>query len=324
MDRGRRRSAGDGGRRRRSRAPSRPHTQQSRPWMRVRQARSRFMRLPDRNVDAQANSAASDHPTPPQRLERRPIEPQPFAQHLVGVLAEHRRRMPTLDRRTPTAAADWPPAACSPALGCGSVDRAARARAPARRRRPGRGVDRAAGHAAASSSAIHSAVLRMHRRLAHQRDQHLARLATRSGLVAKRWSLAHSAWPAASQNARTGRRCRSPAACRRRRSESPGRARCSGGVAHARCGTTPPVEVVRLAWLARQAMLHVEQRHVDVLAVARAVRARRARPGSRSSRRGRSVMSVSATPTFCGPPPGSPSARPVMLIRPPMPWISKS
>jgi hypothetical protein len=36
------------------------------------------------------------------------------------------------------------------------------------------------------------------------------------------------------------------------------------------------------------------------------------------------VMSATATPTFCGPPPGSASFSPVMLIRPPMAWMMKS
>ncbi len=35
-------------------------------------------------------------------------------------------------------------------------------------------------------------------------------------------------------------------------------------------------------------------------------------------------MSTRATPTFCGPAPSSVAARPVMLIRPPMPWMRKS
>ena len=34
--------------------------------------------------------------------------------------------------------------------------------------------------------------------------------------------------------------------------------------------------------------------------------------------------STTATPTRIGPPPGSPSGRPVMLIIPPMPWMMKS
>ena len=33
---------------------------------------------------------------------------------------------------------------------------------------------------------------------------------------------------------------------------------------------------------------------------------------------------ATATPTFCGPPPGAPSGSPVTLIMPPMPWIMKS
>ena len=36
------------------------------------------------------------------------------------------------------------------------------------------------------------------------------------------------------------------------------------------------------------------------------------------------MMSTIGTPTFCGPPPGLPSASPVTLIRPHMPWIMKS
>ncbi|CFO31627.1 Uncharacterised protein [Bordetella pertussis] len=36
------------------------------------------------------------------------------------------------------------------------------------------------------------------------------------------------------------------------------------------------------------------------------------------------IRSVTATPAFCGPPPGRSSRSPVMLIRPPMPWIMKS
>jgi len=36
------------------------------------------------------------------------------------------------------------------------------------------------------------------------------------------------------------------------------------------------------------------------------------------------VRSTIATPTFWGPPPGTPSGLPVMLIRPPMPWIIAS
>ena len=36
------------------------------------------------------------------------------------------------------------------------------------------------------------------------------------------------------------------------------------------------------------------------------------------------MMSVTATPTFCGPPPGSSSRSPVMLINPPIPWIRTS
>ena len=34
--------------------------------------------------------------------------------------------------------------------------------------------------------------------------------------------------------------------------------------------------------------------------------------------------SAIATPTFCGPPPGRSSRSPVMLIRPPNPWNTKS
>ena len=36
------------------------------------------------------------------------------------------------------------------------------------------------------------------------------------------------------------------------------------------------------------------------------------------------MMSTMGTPTFCGPAPGLPSASPVTLIRPLMPWIMKS
>ncbi len=35
-------------------------------------------------------------------------------------------------------------------------------------------------------------------------------------------------------------------------------------------------------------------------------------------------MSVMAMPTFIGPPPGTSSRSPVMLISPPMPWNTKS
>ncbi len=34
--------------------------------------------------------------------------------------------------------------------------------------------------------------------------------------------------------------------------------------------------------------------------------------------------SATATPTFCGPPPGRSSRSPVTLMRPPSPWIMKS
>ncbi|KAG1316760.1 hypothetical protein G6F63_015935 [Rhizopus arrhizus] len=36
------------------------------------------------------------------------------------------------------------------------------------------------------------------------------------------------------------------------------------------------------------------------------------------------IRSATATPAFCGPPPGRASRSPVMLISPPMPWIMKS
>jgi len=36
------------------------------------------------------------------------------------------------------------------------------------------------------------------------------------------------------------------------------------------------------------------------------------------------ITSASATPAFCGPPPGRPSFSPVTLISPPMPWMMKS
>ena len=36
------------------------------------------------------------------------------------------------------------------------------------------------------------------------------------------------------------------------------------------------------------------------------------------------MRSAMGTPAFCGPPPGSPSLSPVMLMRPPMAWIMKS
>ena len=72
--------------------------------------------------------------------------------------------------------------------------------------------------------------------------------------------------------------------------------------------------------------LRVEQRHVDLLALAGARRGGAARPGSRSSAYMPVNRSATATPTFCGPPPGASSAisardGPVTLISPPMPWI---
>ena len=36
------------------------------------------------------------------------------------------------------------------------------------------------------------------------------------------------------------------------------------------------------------------------------------------------MTSAIAMPAFCGPPPGRSSRSPVMLIRPPMPWMTKS
>jgi hypothetical protein len=36
------------------------------------------------------------------------------------------------------------------------------------------------------------------------------------------------------------------------------------------------------------------------------------------------IRSATATPTFCGPPPGWSSASPVTDIMPPMPWMMKS
>ena len=66
--------------------------------------------------------------------------------------------------------------------------------------------------------------------------------------------------------------------------------------------------------------LRVEQRHVDMRALARFLA-----PIERGEDRDAVYMpvnrSATATPARIGPPPGSPSGRPVMLIIPPMPWM---
>jgi hypothetical protein len=89
-----------------------------------------------------------------------------------------------------------------------------------------------------------------------------------------------------------------------------------------RSGTTPADEIVgRLVGQAGGG--DVEQGQVDLLP----------RPErSRSMSAARMpllayrpvIMSESATPTFCGPPPGTPSRSPVTLISPPMACTRKS
>ena len=68
----------------------------------------------------------------------------------------------------------------------------------------------------------------------------------------------------------------------------------------------------------------VEHADVDVFAVAARPRGATARPARRSRAYMPVMMSTIGTPTFCGPPPGLPSASPVTLISPHMPWIMKS
>ena len=104
-----------------------------------------------------------------------------------------------------------------------------------------------------------------------QRHQRSARLRTRSG-VAREARVARQVGAAGdlAELARTGRRCRRPGSCGRRRPRTPGTARCSG----ARCRRaaarrrSPGSSAPRLASIATW---RVEQRHVDRLALAGAV-----------------------------------------------------
>ena len=68
----------------------------------------------------------------------------------------------------------------------------------------------------------------------------------------------------------------------------------------------------------------IEQREIEMLARA-ALRARCASAAQTATLAYMPViMSAIGMPAFCGPPPGRSSRSPVMLIRPPMPWIMKS
>ena len=90
------------------------------------------------------------------------------------------------------------------------------------------------------------------------------------------------------------------------------------GVALARRVVAGDERVRRLVGEHRQ--LRVEQGHVDVRALAGPL------PGVERGEDRDAVYrpvnrSTTATPTRIGPPPGSPSGWPVMLISPPMPWM---
>ncbi len=88
-----------------------------------------------------------------------------------------------------------------------------------------------------------------------------------------------------------------------------------------RTGTSPD-EVVEIL-VGEPGHLRVEQRKVDVLAAARAVAFVQRRESAVTAYMPH-IRSETATPTFCGPAPGSPSGTPVMLIRPPIAWIIAS
>ena len=75
--------------------------------------------------------------------------------------------------------------------------------------------------------------------------------------------------------------------------------------------------------LASIATMHVEQRQVDVLAGAGAVAVRKAARIATSAYIP-VIRSLTATPAFCGPPPGRSSRSPVIDMKPPMPWMMKS
>ena len=83
------------------------------------------------------------------------------------------------------------------------------------------------------------------------------------------------------------------------------------------------IDQARQSLIRRQANQTIEQCQIDVLTFSRDIPV--VQRGKDRDRRIQSRRQISnGIPTFCGPPPGSSSRSPVMLISPLSPWKTKS
>ena len=160
------------------------------------------------------------------------------------------------------------------------------------------------------------------RSMASSNGTSIGRWRTRSALRAKRGSRASSGRPATSQNLTNWLSLPTATIRSHRRQRTPDRARCSDARFPRAPARTPGRQVVHVH-VGEHCDHHVVQRDVDVLPG----------PGPLAVRHGREdrnaeyipvIRSLTATPAFCGPPPGRSSRSPVIYMKPPLPWMMKS